>query len=122
VGYIYGIIARSANRSNPVPISGMVYLSNGLVQGVSPGQNNGQFFFTLAPGSYEIYAEYREGGERLVSEKERIEVEAVWSPLAVNPTILVVEPEKVQYIPLIGALIAGALCVAGVAYAMRRWL
>jgi hypothetical protein len=122
VGYIYGIIARSANRSNPVPISGTVYLSNGLVQEVSPGHNNGQFFFTLAPGSYEIYAEYREGGERLVSEKERIEVEAVWSPLAVNPTILVVEPEKVQYIPLTGALIAGALCVAGVAYAMRRWL
>jgi len=122
VGYVYGIIARSANRSNPVPISGTVYLSNGLVQEVSPGQNNGQFFFTLAPGSYEIYAEHMEGGERLVSEKKRIEVEAVWSPLAVNPTILVVEPEKVQYIPLTGALIAGALCAAGVAYAMRRWL
>ncbi|HTX44520.1 MAG TPA: carboxypeptidase regulatory-like domain-containing protein [Methanocella sp.] len=126
VGYVYGIIARSANRSNPVPISGTVYLSNGLVQAVSPGLNNGQFFFTLAPGSYDIYAEHLEGGleggERLVSEKKHIEVEAVWSPLEVNPTILVVEPEKVQYIPLIGALIVGSLSALGLACAMRRWL
>jgi hypothetical protein len=122
VGYVYGIIARSANRSNPVPISGTVYLSNGLVQEVSPGQNNGQFFFTLAPGSYEIHAERLEGGGRLVSETKRIEVEAVWSPLAVNPTILVVGPEKVQYVLLAGALIAGALCLAGAGYAMRKWL
>jgi len=122
VGYVYGIITRYANHSNPVPISGTVYLSNGLVQEVLPGQNNGQFFFTLAPGSYEIYADRLEGGERLVSEKKRIEVEAVWSPLAVNPTILVVGPEKVQYMPLAGAIIVGTLCIIGMGFAIRKWL
>lgn len=121
VGYIYGIIALTANRSNPVPISGTVYLSNGLKQYVSPDKNNGQFFFTLEPGSYEIYAEHVEGGERLVSEKKHIELEPVWSPLAVNPTVLVVEPERVQYLPLIGALVAGALCIFGTSYSMRKW-
>jgi hypothetical protein len=122
VGYAYGIIAMSANRSNPVPISGTVYLNNGLSQAVSPSINNGQFFFTLAPGTYQIYAEHAEGGERLVSEKMSIEVDAVWSPLAVNPTVLVVEPEKVQFMPLLLALIVGALCLAAAAYEMKKWL
>ncbi len=122
VGYVYGIIALSANRSSPVPIPGTVYLNNGLSQVVSPSKNNGQFFFTLAPGTYEIYAEHVEGGERLVSGKMSIEVDAVWSPLAVNPTILVVEPEKVQYIPLVLALIVGVLCLVALAYEMKKRL
>lgn len=122
VGYIYGIISRSANRSSPVPISGTVYLSNGLMEKVSPEQNISQFIFTVAPGPYEIYAEHTDGGGRLVSGKVRIEVEAAWSPAAANPVILVVEPEKTQYIPLIVSLAAGALCLAGAAYSMKKWL
>ncbi len=104
VGYIYGIIAGSANRSNPVPLSGTVYLSNGLVQDVSPDKNNGQFFFTLTPGTYEIYAEHQEGAVRLVSDKEVIDVKPEWSVMATDPTLLVVQPEKVQPWPLAGAI------------------
>jgi hypothetical protein len=122
VGYVYGIISLSANRSSPAPISGTVHLSNGLSQDVSPGQNNGQFFFTLAPGPYDIYAEHSEGGVRLVSEKIRIEVEAVWSPLAVNPTVLVVEPEKVLFVPLCLAILVGTLCILGMWFSVRKWL
>jgi len=122
VGYVYGIIALSANRSNPVPISGTVYLSNGLAQDISPVNNNGQFFFTLAPGSYEIWAEHVEDGVRLVSEKKRVEVDAVWSPLAVNPTVLVVGPEKVQYVTLAYAIIIGLLCILGMGFSIRKWL
>jgi hypothetical protein len=122
VGYVYGIIASTENRSNPVPVSGTVYLSNGLAQAVSPDKDNGRFFFTLAPGSYEIYAEHVEGGQSLVSEKRRIVVEPVWSPLAVDPTVLVVEPVKVQLLPLLAALISGVLLIAMFAYANRKWL
>ncbi|HTX44410.1 MAG TPA: carboxypeptidase-like regulatory domain-containing protein, partial [Methanocella sp.] len=122
VGYIYGIIALTANRSNPVPVSGTVYLSNGLTQKVSPPVNGGQFSFTVAPGTYQIYAEHIDGGERLVSDARTIEVQAVWSALAVNPTVLVVGPEKVQYPVLADALVLGLLCLAGARYAIRRWL
>ncbi|HTY90018.1 MAG TPA: carboxypeptidase regulatory-like domain-containing protein [Methanocella sp.] len=121
-GYIYGIIALTDNRSNPVPISGTVYLSNGISQEVSPSVNGGQFSFALAPGTYWIYAEHVDGGQRLVSEKRTIEVQAVWSAFAVNPTILVVGPEKVQYGPLALSLALGALCLAGAGSAMRKWL
>jgi hypothetical protein len=121
-GYIYGIIALTENRSNPVPISGTVYLSNGLTQEVSPSVNSGQFAFALTPGTYEIYAEHVDGGQRLVSEKRSIDVRAAWSALAVNPTVLVVGPEKVQYVPLLIALALGALFLAGARYAIKRWL
>ncbi len=121
-GYIYGIIALTENRSNPVPISGTVYLSNGLSQEVSPSVNSGQFSFALAPGTYEIYAVHEDGGQRLVSGKRTIVVEAVWSALAVNPTVLVVGPPEVQYVPLAIALALGTLCLAGISYAVRRWL
>jgi len=121
-GYIYGIISLTENRSNPAPISGTVYLSNGLSQEVSPPANGGQFSFTLAPGTYEIYAVHEDSGQRLVSEKRSIVVEAVWSALAVNPTVLVVGPPEVQYVPLAIALALGALCLAGAGYAWRRWL
>lgn len=119
-GYIYGIIVLTENRSNPVPISGTVYLSNGLSQEVSPSVDGGQFSFALAPGTYEIYAEHLDGGQRLVSGKRTIEVQAVWSPFAVNPTVLVVGPEKVQYVPLAAALLIGLICLAGAGYAMRK--
>lgn len=122
LGYIYGIIALTDDRSNPVPVSGTVYLSNGLTQQVSPDRDSGQFSFALAPGSYEIYAEHVEGSQRLVSETRRIEVAAAWSAFAVNPTVLVVGPEKVQYVPLTAALALGALCLIGAGYAMRKWL
>lgn len=121
-GYIYGIIALTENRSNPVPISGTVYLDNGLSQEVSPSVNSGQFSFALSPGTYEIYAVHEDGGQRLVSETRTIQVEAVWSALAVNPTVLVVGPPEVQYVPLAIALALGALCMAGTGYALRRWL
>jgi hypothetical protein len=121
-GYIYGIIALTENRSNPVPVSGTVYLSNGLNQEVSPRVNSGQFSFALAPGTYEIYAVHEDGGQLLVSEKRTIAVEAVWSALAVNPTVLVVGPPEVQYVPLAIALALGALCLAGVGCAIEKWL
>ncbi len=121
-GYIYGIIALTENRSNPVPISGTVYLSNGLTQEVSPSVNSGQFSFALAPGTYEIYAVHEDGGQRLVSGTRTIQVEAVWSALAVNPTVLVVGPPEVQYVPLAIALALGALCLAGAVYFSRKWL
>ena len=122
VGYIYGIIATTDNRSNPVALSGTVYLSNGLVQAVSPDRNNGQFFFTLTPGTYEIYAEHQEGAALLVSDKKVIDVEPEWSVMAINPTLLVVQPEKVQPWPLAGALAAGVILLAGLWFAMRKWL
>ncbi|AFC98793.1 hypothetical protein Mtc_0018 [Methanocella conradii HZ254] len=122
VGYIYGIITPGGNSSSPTPISGTVYLSNGMVQEASPDKNNGQFFFTVAPGTYEIYAEHVEGARRLVSDRVSVEVKPAWSPLAASPTILVVAPQKIQYLPLFAALIIGAFCIAGMWQATRRWL
>ncbi len=118
-GYIYGIITL-ANSSTP--ISGTVYLNNGMAQEVSPDRNSGQFFFAVAPGRYEIYAEHGEGPQRLVSDWISVEVEPAWSPLAANPTIIVVSPQKIQRLPLLAALLAGLFCLAGMRQAMRKWL
>jgi hypothetical protein len=119
VGYIYGIITL-ANSSTPV--SGTVYLSNGMMQEVSQDRNSGQFFFTVEPGTYKIYAEHKEGPQRLASDWISVDVEPAWSPLAASPTILVVSPQKIQCLPLLAALLAGAFCIAGMRQAMRRWL
>ena len=119
MGYIYGIIT-IANSFTPV--SGTVYLSNGMMQEVSPDRNSGQFFFMVEPGRYEIYAEHEEGPRRLVSGWISVDVEPAWSPLAANPTILVVSPQKIQCLPLLAALLAGLFCIAGMRQAMRRWL
>jgi len=121
-GFIYGIITNSANHSNPVALSGTVYLSNGLSQSVSPDKNNGQFFFNITPGVYELYAEHQEGSRLMVSDRESINVQPSWSALSVNPTLLVVRPESVQIIPLILSVILGLLCLAWGWFAMRKWL
>lgn len=121
-GYIYGIIVESANRSNPVALNGTVYLSNGQTQEVSLSKNQGQFFFSVTPGTYEIYAVHQDGNRRFVSQKMQIDVQPTWSVISVNPTLLVVEPEKMAPLPFALAVALGIACLCGCYVILRRKL
>jgi len=122
-GFIYGIITNTTNRSNPVPFSGTVYLSNGMSQAVSPDKDKGQFFFNVTPGNYTIYAEHDEGGQQIMTSTVAIVVTPEWSPTDVDPTVLVLQQQKtMQPVSLAAATAIGLICIAGAWYAMRKWL
>jgi hypothetical protein len=121
-GFIYGIITNTTNSSNPVPLSGTVYLSNGMTQAVSPAKGQGQFFFNVTPGNYTIYAECDDGGQNIRTGTLAIVVAPAWSPADVDPTFLVLqEQQTTKPIPLAAAIVIGLLCIAGTLYAMRKW-
>jgi hypothetical protein len=121
-GYIYGIITNTTNSSDPVPLPGTVYLSNGMVQTVSPANGQSQFFFNVTPGNYTIYAENDEGGQHIMTDTMSIVVAPEWSPADVDATVLVFqEQQTTRPIPLAAAIVIGILCIAGTLYAMRKW-
>lgn len=121
-GYIYGIITMSRNWTDSMPLNGTVYLSNGMSQEVSFDRNFGQFFFTVPPGVYEIYAVHYDGNDRYTSDPQRVYVDASWTATSANPTLLVVRLNQVYWEPLLVAMVLGLLCLAGAYFLLRKRL
>jgi hypothetical protein len=121
-GYIYGIITMSRNWTDSMPLNGTVYLSNGMSQEVSFDRNFGQFFFTVPPGVYEIYAVHYDGSDRYTSDPQRVYVDASWTATSANPTLLVVSLNQVYWEPLLVAMLLGLLCLAGTYVLLRKRL
>ncbi|HEY3421552.1 MAG TPA: carboxypeptidase-like regulatory domain-containing protein [Methanocellaceae archaeon] len=119
-GYIYGIITMSKNWTNSTTLSGTVYLSNGMSQAVSSDRNFGQFFFTVPPGPYEIYAIYYNGSNRYLSDTQRVFVEASWTAASANPTLLIVKPNQIYWKELLIAILLGLLCLAATYVGLRK--
>jgi hypothetical protein len=119
-GYIYGIITMSKNWTDSTALNGTVYLSNGISQEVSSDRNFGQFFFTVPPGPYEIYATYYNGSNRYISDTQRVFVEASWTATSANPTLLIVKPNQINWKDLLIATILGLLCLIGTYAVLRK--
>ena len=119
-GYIYGIITMSNNWANSTPLNGTVYLSNGMYQEVSNDRNFGQFFFTVPPGPYEIYATYYNDSNRYLSDTQRVFVEASWSSTSANPTLLIVKPNQIYWKQLLIAILFGLLCLVATYAGLRK--
>ena len=119
-GYIYGIITMSKNWTNSTALNGTVYLSNGMSQEVSSDRNFGQFFFTVPPGPYEIYAIYYNGSNRYLSDTQRVFVEASWTAASANPTLLIVKPNQIYWKQLLVAILLGLLCLVGTYAGLRK--
>ena len=119
-GYIYGIITMSKSWTNSTALNGTVYLSNGMSQEVSSDRNFGQFFFTVPPGPYEIYATYYNGSNRYLSDSQRVFVEASWSAASANPTLLVVKPNQIYWGQLLIASLLGLLCLVATYAGLRK--
>ena len=119
-GYIYGIITMSKNWTNSTPLNGTVHLSNGMSQEVSSDRNFGQFFFTVPPGPYEIYATYYNGSNRYLSDTQRVFVEASWSAASANPTLLIVKPNQIYWEQLLIAILLGLICLVATYAGLRK--
>lgn len=119
-GYIYGIITMSKNWTNSTALNGTVYLSNGMSQQVSSDRNFGQFFFTVSPGPYEIYAIYYNGSNRYLSDTQRVFVEASWTAASANPTLLIVKPNQIYWSQLLVAILLGLLCLVATYVGLRK--
>ena len=119
-GFIYGTITMSKNWTNSTALNGTVYLSNGMSQQVSSDRNFGQFFFTVPPGPYEIYAIYYNGSNRYISDPQRVFVAASWTATSANPTLLIVKPNQIYWRELLIAIIIGLLCLIGTYAGLRR--
>lgn len=132
-GYIWGFITdaedfnSAISTGNDCILNGTVYLSNSTmhtsleVTEDSPGR---QFFFEVSPGIYNIYAVHIDGTDRYISDVKCINVTAVWSPISVDRTLLVVKPERLDLTSpvFLFTVLLGMLGISGVYYLTRRLL